>query len=114
MILFKYSSKTDLTNLIKTYIFQCMNTVTASEAKTHFGALIDRVQHEPVTIQKQGRPVAVLVSYEAYDQQQGSDPKSKQLSLEFIRKWAQKPAPENVAQKLAGDIRAQALWDKYQ
>ena len=90
-----------------------MNTVTASEAKTHFGALIDRAQHEPVTIQKQGRPVAVLVSFDAYNQQQQLSSESKQAALDFLHRWTEKPAPEDVAQKLKGDIRAQALWDKY-
>ena len=41
-----------------------MTTISASEAKTHFGALITKAQKEPVTIEKQGRPVAVVLSFE--------------------------------------------------
>ncbi len=90
-----------------------MNIVNATEAKTHFGALIDRAQSEPVTIQKQGRPVAVLVSFKTYNQQQQLSSESKQAALDFLHRWTEKPAPKNVAQRLKGDIRAQALWDKY-
>ena len=44
-----------------------MNTVSAHEAKTRFGKLLDAAQSDPVTIEKHGRPVAVLVSMEEYD-----------------------------------------------
>lgn len=90
-----------------------MDTVNATEAKTHFGALIDRAQREPVTIQKQGRPVAVLVSFKTYNQQQQLSSESKQAALDFLNRWTEKPAPGDIAQKLKGDIQAQALWDKY-
>jgi prevent-host-death family protein len=42
----------------------------STEAKTHFGALLDTAQREPITIEKKGRPVAVIMSqndYEAYE-----------------------------------------------
>ncbi len=44
-----------------------MTTVAAREAKRQFGALIDTSQREPVTIEKHGRPVAVVVSKHDYD-----------------------------------------------
>jgi len=34
----------------------------STKAKTHFGALLDTAQREPVTIEKKGRPVAVVIS----------------------------------------------------
>ena len=46
-----------------------MVTMPSTKAKTHFGALLDIAQREPVTIEKKGRPVAVVISesdYEAY------------------------------------------------
>lgn len=43
-----------------------MKTVAARDAKNRFGELLDTVQREPVTIQKKGRPVAVVVSLEKY------------------------------------------------
>ena len=39
-----------------------MINMTSTEAKTHFGALLDMAQRNPVTIEKKGRPVAVLLS----------------------------------------------------
>jgi prevent-host-death family protein len=42
--------------------------ITAKEAKTHFGELIDTVQREPVSIKKYGRSVAVMMSSEEYRQ----------------------------------------------
>lgn len=44
-----------------------MTTVAAREAKRQFGSLIDTSQREPVTIEKHGRPVAVVVSKHEYD-----------------------------------------------
>jgi antitoxin Phd len=45
-----------------------MKSIPASEAKTHFGALLDSAQREPVTVSKQGRPVAVLMSIHDYEE----------------------------------------------
>jgi len=39
-----------------------MLTMPSTKAKTHFGALLDTAQREPVTIEKKGRPVAVVIS----------------------------------------------------
>lgn len=43
-----------------------MQTITANEAKTHFGELLLRSQREPVQVSKNGKPVAVMISAEAY------------------------------------------------
>ena len=47
-----------------------MTTFAAREAKRHFGRMIDTSQREPVTIEKHGRPVAVVVSKHEYDKMQ--------------------------------------------
>lgn len=39
-----------------------MKTYSARKAKEHFGELMDTVQREPVSIEKYGRPVAVVIS----------------------------------------------------
>lgn len=44
-----------------------MSTVSATEAKQKFAALLDRAQREPVRIQRHERDVAVLLSAEEYD-----------------------------------------------
>ena len=43
-----------------------MKTVAAKEAKNRFGRLIDDAQRGPVTIEKNGRPFAVVQSYEDF------------------------------------------------
>lgn len=45
-----------------------MLTMTSLNAQRHFGALIDTSQHQPVTVTRRGRPVAVMLSYEDYIQ----------------------------------------------
>ena len=40
--------------------------VAALEAKNRFGELLDNAQREPVTIEKHGRPVAVVMSAERF------------------------------------------------
>lgn len=43
-----------------------MRVLAAAEAKNGFGKMIDIVQREPVTIEKKGRAVAVVLSMEEY------------------------------------------------
>lgn len=38
------------------------NSIAAREAKNRFGELLDRAQRTPITIEKKGRPVAVVLS----------------------------------------------------
>ena len=47
---------------------EAMTTFAAREAKNQFGHLIDTSQHEPVTIERHGRPVSVVVSKHDYDE----------------------------------------------
>ena len=39
----------------------------AREAKNNFGRLLDTARQQPVTIDKQGRPIAVVLSNEEYE-----------------------------------------------
>lgn len=43
-----------------------MITLAAREAKNNFGHMLDMAQKEPVTIEKKGRPVAVVMSLDDY------------------------------------------------
>ena len=92
-----------------------MTKLSASEAKTHFGSLLDKAQREPVAIEKQGRPVAVVLSFEAYNQQVKSTPSEseKKKALQFLNQWSKRPTPPDPKKTLADDDRAQAIWDKY-
>lgn len=44
-----------------------MRTIASGAAKNRFGELLDMAQREPVTIEKHGRPVAVMVSADEYE-----------------------------------------------
>ena len=44
-----------------------MDALSANEAKTHFGDLLLKAQRAPVQINKNGKPVAVVISAEDYE-----------------------------------------------
>jgi len=50
-----------------------MKVMAAGKAKNGFGLLIDTARAEPVTIEKHGRPVAVMLSVEEYERLTGRD-----------------------------------------
>lgn len=52
-----------------------MKAIAAKEAKNNFGEMLDTVQREPITIEKHGRAVAVIMSAEDY----------RQIKLERLR-----------------------------
>ena len=49
-----------------------MNTMSANSAKSHFGELLDIARREPVTIEKHGRPVVVVLSTEEYEEMEAA------------------------------------------
>ena len=55
-----------------------MQNISANDAKSHFGQLLDTARREPVTIEKHGRPVAVILSTEDYKE-------LEQTKLEHLR-----------------------------
>lgn len=44
-----------------------MLTMTANEAKTNFGELLDKAQRQPVQVTRHGRVVGVMISAEDYE-----------------------------------------------
>ena len=44
-----------------------VKTMAAAEAKQSFGQLLDDAQHDPVRIERNGRPVAVVLSMAEYE-----------------------------------------------
>lgn len=44
-----------------------MKTMSAKDAKNAFGMMIDLARAEPVTIEKHGRPVVVVLSVEEFE-----------------------------------------------
>jgi prevent-host-death family protein len=60
-----------------------MQKFTAHDAKARFGTLIDTARREPVTIERHGRAVAVLLSKEEFDDIEA-------MKLELLRTEVQK------------------------
>lgn len=44
-----------------------MDSLSANEAKTHFGDMLLKAQRAPIQINRNGKPVAVVVSAEEYE-----------------------------------------------
>ncbi len=81
------------------------NAIPAAEAKTNFGALLEKVQREPLTISKNGRPVAVLMSMDEFDTHQ-------RLKLERLRLEVQAGLADLRAGKVVDGTEAFAMVDR--
>lgn len=57
----KLSESNDICETINMYAF------FANEAKTHFGDMLLRAQHAPIQINRNGKPVAVVLSIDEYE-----------------------------------------------
>ena len=81
-----------------------MTTVTALEAKNRFGKLLEMAQRGPVTITKNGRPSAVIISadeFEAYWKQKNQE----------LLKHMDKMAASAKARGMTDEILAELLAD---
>ena len=68
-----------------------MKALTANEAKTHFGEMLLKAQQAPVQINKNGKPVAVLVSFDEYENIEA-------LKIRYLQSRALK-AKDDIANK---------------
>jgi prevent-host-death family protein len=59
-----------------------MKDISSTEAKIHFGALLDLAQREPVTIHKKGRAVAVILSMQDFEAHQAMKLKLLQQAID--------------------------------
>jgi prevent-host-death family protein len=55
-----------------------MRTMSAKDAKNHFGELLLEAQKGPVTIEKNGRPTAVVLSFDDHEH-------NERVRLEHLR-----------------------------
>jgi antitoxin Phd len=69
-----------------------MITVTSVEAQNRFGQLLDTVQREPVTITRNGRTAAFMVSPQDMQDLQAAQIKKRQSALEAFEVWSKKAA----------------------
>ena len=79
--------------------------IPAAEAKTNFGALLEKVQREPIAISKKGRLVAVLMSMDEFEAHQ-------RLKLEQLRREVQAGLAELEAGKVVSGAEAFEATDR--
>ena len=79
--------------------------IPASVAKTNFGALLEKVQREPLMISKNGRPVAVLMSMDEFDAHQ-------RRKLEQLRREVKAGLADLEAGRVFSGARAFAAADR--
>jgi len=66
-----------------------METVTASRAREDFGATLDRAIREPVMIERNGRPVAVIQSVEEFQRmKEAEDRELDRLEAAILKGFA--------------------------
>jgi prevent-host-death family protein len=81
-----------------------MRYVLAPEAKQILGALLDTAQHEPVTIRRQKRDSAVIVSPRDYE-------RLRQLQLQEYKAFCDRISAEAIAHGLTEGKLAEILAD---
>ena len=79
--------------------------IPATEAKTNFGALLEKVQREPLTISKKGRPVAVLMSMDEFETHQ-------RLKLAQLRREVEAGLSDLEAGRVVSGAEAFAAMDR--
>lgn len=83
-----------------------MRTITAIDAKNRFGQLLETAQREPVTVTKQGRPAAVMLSVEDYQRMCGI---ARDRVLDSVRQMQK----EAVAAGLTEEALDELLKDEH-
>ena len=79
--------------------------IPAAEAKTNFGALLEKVQREPLAISKKGRLVAVLMSMDEFEAHQ-------RLKIEQLRREVQAGLAELEAGQVVSGAEAFEAMDR--
>ncbi|MDB4265343.1 type II toxin-antitoxin system Phd/YefM family antitoxin [bacterium] len=87
---------------------------SATEAKNRFGELLEASHSSPVEIDKQGRPVAVLLSYEAYQElRESSSGLRSDSSLNWLRDWRDSAEKSRCKNPTGEDDYLKHLDEKY-
>jgi len=82
-----------------------MLTMTAAEAKTHFGQLLDKAQRQPVQVTRHDRVVGVMISAEDYESM-------RQFFADRLTRTMDAVAQRAEAKGLTEDTLAELLADE--
>jgi prevent-host-death family protein len=81
-----------------------MRTVSATDAKQRFAAVLDAAQREPVVIRRQNRDVAVVISIADYERMRAANVETfLRVSDQIGREAAAKGLTERKLAKLLAD-----------
>ena len=82
-----------------------MRTITAQEAASAFGKLIETAKREPVTVSENGQPSAVVLSFADYQRITGEAKRELLATMESMRAYAaaQGLTPEKLDELLADE-----------
>ncbi len=78
-----------------------MRTVSAIDAKNRFGQLLEAAQREPVTVTKQGRPAAVVLSVEDYQRMRGA---ANARLLDSVRRMQKEAAAAGLTEEVLDEL----------
>ena len=78
-----------------------MRTVSAIDAKNRFGQLLEAAQREPVTVTKQGRPAAVVLSVEDYERMRGA---ANARLLDSVRRMQEEAAGAGLTEEVLDEL----------
>ena len=78
-----------------------MRIVSAIDAKNRFGQLLEAAQREPVTVTKQGRPAAVVLSVEDYERMRGA---ANARLLDSVRRMQEEAAAAGLSGKALDEL----------
>jgi prevent-host-death family protein len=82
-----------------------MKRITALEAKTRFGEVLDAAQRQPVSITRNGRPSVVVISAESYARRQ-------KMAAERMREAMQRAGDFAAAHGMTEQTLDQLLADE--
>ena len=78
-----------------------MKHISAIDAKNRFGQLLQAAQREPVTVTKQGRPAAVVLSIDDYERMRGA---ARARLLETVRRMQEEATAAGLIEEALDEL----------